>query len=67
MKNHNSAKPTKEERMKQMILNDLLEAGVKVGQSGRSIHEMDYDELKYEATLQAFRDIDIKSDSYRWF
>jgi GH35 family endo-1,4-beta-xylanase len=67
MENYNSVKPTKEERMKQMILNDLLEAGVTIGQSGKSVHDMDYDELKYELTLQAFREIDIKSDSARWF
>lgn len=67
MKNYNSVKPTKEERMKQMILEDLLAAGVTIGQSGKSVQEMDYDELKFEATLQAFREIDIKSDSNRWF
>lgn len=67
MKNHNSVKPTKEELMKLMIRNDLIAAGVAFGQSGKSVHDMDFEELKYEATLQAFRDIDISVDGQRWF
>jgi|GEM_PF-2148437 hypothetical protein len=66
MKTYNSAKQQSEIK-KQFVLDKLIEAGVTQGQSGKSVHDMDYEELKYELTLQAFRDIDITSDSNRWW
>lgn len=66
MKTYNSAKQQSEIK-KQFVLEKLIESGVTKGQSGKSVHDMDYEELKYELTLQAFRDIDITSDSNRWW
>lgn len=66
MKTYNSVKQQSEIK-KQFVLDKLIEAGVTKGQSGKSVHVMDYEELKYELTLQAFRDIDITSDSSRWW
>ncbi|MCM3600656.1 hypothetical protein M3175_07930 [Robertmurraya korlensis] len=66
MKTYNSVKQHNEIK-KQFVLDKLIKAGVTKGQSGKSVHDMDYDELKYELTLQAFREIDITSDSSRWW
>lgn len=66
MANYNSVKLQKDFKA-EFVLEKLLAAGVTKGQSGKSVHDMSYEELKYELALQAFREIDIKSDSQRWF
>lgn len=65
MKNHNSVK--QQDLKRNIFIEDLLAAGVTVGQNGKSIHEMSNVELKSELALQFYRKIDITSYSQRWF
>lgn len=66
MKTYNSVKPSLELKRK-YVLEELLNKGVTTSQLGVPIENLDYEELKYELVLSTFRDIDIKSDSQRWF
>lgn len=66
MRTYNSVQPTTEMK-KKFVLERLIAAGVSVGQSGRSVHEMDYVELKYELVLQAFREVDVMNGENKWF
>ena len=65
MKNHNSV--TQQELIRKIYIDDLIAAGVAIGQNGKSIHDMSDTELRYELALQSYRKIDITSDSQRWF
>jgi hypothetical protein len=49
------------------IIQELLSKGVKENQQGKSVYDMDYDELKSELVLQAFREIDVENDNNKWF
>lgn len=49
------------------VLERLLALGVTKSQTGKSIHDCDYDELKYELVLASFRVIDQDNDSGKWF
>jgi hypothetical protein len=51
----------------EFVLERLLALGVTKSQSGKSIHDCDYDELKYELVLASFREIDAETDSNRWY
>ncbi|MFB7301699.1 hypothetical protein [Heyndrickxia sporothermodurans] len=66
MGNYNSVQPTTEMK-RNFVLERLLEAGVTKSQLGQDIHELDYEELKYELVLQSFREIDVQSDKNKWF
>jgi hypothetical protein len=52
---------------KKFVLERLLEKGVKYTQQGRDVRDCDYEELCYELVLESFREIDISSESNRWF
>lgn len=52
---------------RQHIIKELLEKGVSESKQGKSIYDMDYEELKSELVLQAFREIDRECDSNKWF
>jgi len=49
------------------ILDRLVELGVTESQDGISIYKLDYEELKYELVLAEFRQIDVDTDSNKWF
>ncbi len=49
------------------VLSRLLEKGVTESQQGVDIRLLDYDELKYELVLQAFREIDVEKEENKWF
>lgn len=66
MRTYNSVQPTMEMK-KKFVLERLKAAGVIKSQQGQDIHELDYDELKYELVLQSFREIDVQSDKNKWF
>lgn len=55
------------EMKKNFVLERLLAAGVTHSQQGDSVRELDYEELKYELVLQAFREIDTENESNLWF
>lgn len=55
------------EAKRQHIIQELRSKGFTQNKSGKSIYSMDYEELKYELVLQAFRDIDADHDQNKWF
>ena len=55
------------EAKRRYIIQELLEKGFTQNKQGKSVHDMDYEELKYELVLQAFKDIDAENDQNKWF
>lgn len=49
------------------VLERLLELGVRESQQGKSLYELDYDELKFELVLASFREIDAESEENKFF
>lgn len=49
------------------VLGRLKELEVTHSQQGQPIELLDYDELKYELVLAAYREIDATSDANKWF
>ncbi|PAD67308.1 hypothetical protein CHH83_19675 [Bacillus sp. 7586-K] len=58
---------TNEQAKRNFVLEELRRLGVTTAQSGTSITECNYDELKYELVLASFREIDSEVDSNKWF
>lgn len=56
-----------QEMKRNIVLNELLDKGIRKTQDGRDIHTADYEILKYELVLQAFRERDIETDDNKWF
>jgi hypothetical protein len=52
---------------REFVLERLLASGITKSQTGKSIYECDYDELKYELVLASFKEIDQDNDSGKWF
>lgn len=50
-----------------MILERLQILGIANTQEGISIHDLDYDELKYELIIAEIRQVDIEHPEHRWF
>lgn len=55
------------ETKRNFILDRLKELNITHTQSGKPIHECDYDRLKEELVLASFRQRDIQADANRWF
>ncbi len=55
------------EAKKQFVLEELQKLGVNTAQSGTSITDCNYDELKYELVLASFREIDVETADEKWF
>lgn len=55
------------EQKKQFLIDRLHKRNIFNTQSGKSLYEADYEELKYELVLSEFREIDISADAGRWF
>lgn len=63
-----SQKEQLHQEMKQkFVIERLLAAGITHSRSGKSIYELDYDRLKEELVLAAFREIDTETSSNGWF
>jgi hypothetical protein len=57
-----------QQEMKRNFVIDKLKAmNFKKNLQGKSIDDMDYDELKYEYVLASFREINVENDSNKWF
>lgn len=56
-----------EELKRKFVIERLLEQGITKSQDGVNIHDLDYDTLKYELVLAAYREIDIQAAANRWF
>ena len=63
---YNSVKLQKNMK-REFVLERLVALGISKSQTGKAIHECDYEELKYELVLASFREIDTESDSNRWY
>lgn len=63
-----SQKEQLHQEMKQkFVLERLVKMGVRQSQTGKPLHELDYETLKYELVLASFREIDAESSSNGWF
>jgi hypothetical protein len=52
---------------RQHIIQELLNKGITENKQGKNVYDMDYEELKYELVLAAFREIDAERDDNKWF
>lgn len=55
------------EQKRKFLLEELAERKVLVSQTGKSIHELEYEELKYELVIASFREIDAEKAENTWF
>lgn len=53
--------------MQQHFIRELLAERITENKEGKSVYDMDYEELKSEIVLNAFRKKDIENDQNRWF
>jgi hypothetical protein len=56
-----------QEMKRNFVIEKLKEQGITHDQRGTSIHELSYDDLKYELVKAAFREIDVEKDENSWF
>ena len=63
---YNSVK-LQEKKKQEIVLKRLQELGVRESQQGQSIHDLDYEELKYELVLAEIRAVDVSSSENKWF
>jgi hypothetical protein len=63
---YNSVKLQKNMK-REFVLERLLAMDITKSQTGKSIYDCNYEELKYELVLTAFREIDTNCDSGKWF
>lgn len=49
------------------VLERLQELGFKESQTGKPLHELDYEEAKYELVIWTFKNIDAENENQRWF
>ncbi|NRD80314.1 hypothetical protein HPT25_23615 [Bacillus sp. BRMEA1] len=49
------------------VLDKLRKLGVTHSQEGDPITELDYESLKYELVLASFKEMDVQSESNKWF
>lgn len=57
-----------QENMKRnFVLDDLLKMGVTHTPEGVSVHDLSYEDLKYELVMACFRKIDSDNSENAWF
>jgi hypothetical protein len=56
-----------QEMKRNFVIEKLLEKGITHDPNGVSVHDMTYDDLKYELVKAAFREIDAESSENKWF
>jgi hypothetical protein len=52
---------------RQHLIQELLSKGVTEDKNGKNVYDMDYEELKHEMVMWAFRKIDTERDANKWF
>lgn len=52
---------------RKFVLEELLSKGWTRTEDGRSVHDLSYEELKEQAVLMAFREIDTENSENAWF
>jgi hypothetical protein len=55
------------EQKRKFLIDELTNLNIYKTQTGKSIFDADYEELKYELTLAAFHEIDVEADANKWF
>ena len=55
------------EQKRQFIIERLNKRNIRETQTGKSLYEADYEELKYELVLSEFKEIDISTDANKFF
>lgn len=55
------------QQKRNVLIRRLAELNISKAQSGKSIHDCDYEELKYELVLASFREIDAEAAQNNWF
>jgi hypothetical protein len=63
---YNSVKLQKQIKQ-EMVLERLLELGVTKSQTGKSVHDLQYSELKTLWVLAEMRQVDIDHPDHTWF
>lgn len=56
-----------ENMRRKAILDELLAKGWTRTEDGRSVYDLPYEELKEQAVLMAFREIDTENSENAWF
>jgi hypothetical protein len=51
----------------EMVLDRLLELGITQNQTGTSVHELDYEELKMVWVLAEMKQVDVDHPDHKWF
>lgn len=54
-------------KKKKLVINRLLELGVKQNQFGESINTLDLDELKFLLVIAEMKQVDIDHPEHKWF
>ncbi|MFS0776235.1 hypothetical protein ABC255_09530 [Neobacillus sp. 3P2-tot-E-2] len=52
---------------RQFFLDRLIELGVTETSYGKSVHDLDYEEMRQECILAEMRQVDIEHPEHRWF
>ncbi|MGN7176233.1 hypothetical protein BK139_03390 [Paenibacillus sp. FSL R5-0490] len=55
------------QQKRNILIKRLSELNISKAQSGKSINDCDYEELKYELVLASFREIDAEAAPNKWF
>ncbi|WP_256816204.1 hypothetical protein [Cytobacillus sp. Bac17] len=55
------------QQKRNILIKRLSELNIFKAQSGKSINDCDYEELKYELVLASFREIDAEAAPNKWF
>ncbi|EFV79300.1 hypothetical protein HMPREF1013_00216 [Bacillus sp. 2_A_57_CT2] len=55
------------QQKRNVLIKRLSELNISRAQSGKSVHDCDYEELKYELVLASFREIDAEAAQNNWF
>jgi hypothetical protein len=55
------------QQKRNILIKRLSELNISKAQSGKSINDCDYEELKYELVLASFRVIDAETAQNNWF
>jgi hypothetical protein len=61
------ASQMKKNMKQEMVLERLLELGVKETQTGKSVYELDYEDLLIELVLAEMRQVDVEHPDHKWF
>jgi hypothetical protein len=56
-----------QEMKHKFVIERLMKLGITHSQHGQSIHDLDYEEAKYELVIAEMRQVDIDNPEHKWF